>query len=61
MATVKVWILVMYMTANAHGGPAVVDNIASQAECEKLRTAVLQLRHAEARSTVCLEVVKLAR
>lgn len=61
MGTVTVWVLLIYMTTNAHGGPAVVDNIKSQAECERVRAEVLKLYHAEKRGTVCLRVDKAPR
>jgi hypothetical protein len=34
--TVTVWVLVLYMSGFQHGGPAVIDNIASKHACELL-------------------------
>lgn len=61
MGTMKVWVLLIYMSGVQQGGPTVVDNIASQAECERLRAAVHKLGRVVNDSTVCLEAVKVAR
>lgn len=60
---VKVWVLMMYLTTwntyGGAGGPVVIDNIASKAECERLMSYVYQnLSKVDTRSAVCVEVWK---
>lgn len=54
---ITVWVLVFYLGTFQSGGPAVVDNIATQAQCEKLRDQI----RAERRGGmfVCVPVKKL--
>lgn len=49
-----VWILILYMGGSNSGGPAVIDNIASRAECERVK-AVINTRY----SSQCIEVWKV--
>ncbi|GEM_PF-6670305 len=58
MGTTTVWVLVFFIGGWTHnGGPAVVDNIASAQECEKLAQAIQDIR-GEARYR-CVPVAKV--
>jgi hypothetical protein len=53
-----VWVLVFYMVGYYGGGPAVIDNIATMQECERIRTAVMEIRAAQHNTARCIEVRK---
>jgi hypothetical protein len=40
MSTISVWILVLYMGAGNAGGPAIIDNLPSKAECDRVAEAL---------------------
>lgn len=57
----SVWVLVIYMSSVYQGGPTVIDNIASAAECDRVRSVVVKDSRVVNNSTFCLEVRKAAR
>lgn len=59
--SVKVWILVLYMSSVYQGGPTVIDNISTLAECERVRAVVTKLGHTVDSATTCIEVTKAAQ
>lgn len=59
--TYTVWILLAYLGscwgANcAHGGPVVIDNIATKEECQRLHPIVTGLTYDS--KAICIEVIK---
>lgn len=44
MSTIYVWALVFYMSAYQAGGPAVIDNIATEQECRRVGELLPQRR-----------------
>lgn len=60
---IKVWVLMMYLTSwNTYagaGGPAVIDNIASKSECERLASYYIENIPADYRKYTCVEVWKV--
>ena len=55
--TVSVWILIIYMGNGAGGGPLVVDNIASEKDCNWLSTQI-DIWTPRADNFRCFRVVK---
>lgn len=55
---ISVWVLVFWMSAGHAGGPAVIDNIASQQECARIQSLVREIREFGATSR-CIEVRKV--
>lgn len=55
-----VWVLVLFMGLINQGGPTVIDNIASQAECERVRAVLAKNVRTTESSTLCVEVRKVA-
>ena len=53
---IAVWILVFYVSGTGNGGPAVIDNIASQEECVRIQKIVNKMGGASSR---CIEVRKV--
>lgn len=60
MSAQIVWVLVLYMSFGHQGGPTVIDNIASQAECERVRALLTKNVRTSDSSTLCIEVRKSA-
>lgn len=58
MSAHVVWVLVLYMSFGHQGGPTVIDNIASQAECERVRALLTKNTRTVDNSTLCVEVKK---
>jgi hypothetical protein len=54
----SVWILVFYMAGYQAGGPAVIDNISTQQECERVAALLSDLRRWSSDSR-CIEVRKI--
>jgi hypothetical protein len=54
-----VWVLVFYMAGYSGGGPAVIDNIATMQECERIRTAVMEIRASQNNTARCIQVRKI--
>lgn len=54
---ISVWILVFWMAADKAGGPAVIDNIASQQECVRMQALIREIRE-WGFSSRCIEVRK---
>lgn len=44
---IKVWVLIAYMWTGYSGGPLVIDNIASESECERLAQNIRVLSKGE--------------
>jgi hypothetical protein len=53
---VKVWILIFYMGGTTSGGPAVIDNIATREECQRIEKVMGEVRGMTA--SRCIEVWK---
>jgi hypothetical protein len=54
-----VWVLVFYIAGFNAGGPAVIDNITTQAECERVRVLLPGMQFESTTSrTRCIEVRK---
>lgn len=56
--TIVVWVLVAYTDGYNAGGPLVVDNIATKAECERLAARIKYL--GDETEAVCTQVQKVA-
>jgi hypothetical protein len=54
----SVWILVFYMAGYQAGGPAVIDNISTQQECERVAALLSDLRR-WSNDSRCIEVRKI--
>ena len=50
------WVLLFYMSWNNTGGPAIIDNIATEQECVRIQQIVIARN--EYRSSQCIEVQK---
>lgn len=57
----SVWVLVFYMGAIYHGGPAVIDNIESQAECERVQAVLMKNNRSTTFGPICIEVRKAGK
>ena len=52
------WTLVMYLSMyGVHGGPAVIDDIATEAECKRVSEEIRRL-HGVNMKTYCIETTK---
>lgn len=57
---IKVWILVFFLSGPNNsdgGGPAVIDNIRSVQECQRIEKIILDMGNYNTR-TKCIEVIK---
>lgn len=63
MSTIYVWTLVFYMVTGGNvmksGGPAVVDNIASQEECQRIAALLFEREHRGTVFARCIQVQKV--
>lgn len=62
MSTAYVWTLVFYMVTHQHtnqsGGPAVIDNISTLQECQRIAALVLERRGTYYARCIQIEKVK---
>lgn len=59
---IKVWVLIAYMWTGNAGGPLVIDNIASQQECERVAENIRYMTRdtlLNGTPTRCVEVWKI--
>lgn len=59
MKTILVWVLLAYFDSGHGGGPAVVDNLATRAECERLGTRWRHESHGNYYFHTCTQVRKV--
>ena len=54
----NVWILVFYLHLDRSGGPAIIDNIATAEECQRVQALVMEVRRISGPGR-CIEVRKV--
>lgn len=55
----KVWILVFYVSSLQQGGPAVIDNISSAKECQRIAREIDDMKLSV--DSRCIEVWKVMK